>query len=59
MEEQVGEPHNPQRDLQALDLGEIAEVDLSWLVRRGEHHLRRQNMQSFPVPHPPLEYALQ
>lgn len=29
MKEQVGERHTPQRDLQALDLGKIAEVDLS------------------------------
>jgi hypothetical protein len=29
LEEQVEERHTPQRDLQALDLGEIAEVDLS------------------------------
>ena len=29
MEEPVGERHTPQRDLQALGHGEIAEVDLS------------------------------
>ena len=29
MEEQVGERHTPQRELQTLGLGEIAEVDFS------------------------------
>ena len=51
----VGKRHTPQRDLHPLDLGDIAEADLSLLIRQSEHHLRLRAMQCIPVPHPPLE----
>ncbi len=39
VEEHVRERFTAQGDLHPLELGEIAEANLTWLVRQGEHHL--------------------
>ena len=49
---------SPQGDLQPLDLGEIAEADLTGLIRQREHHPRRRAMESLRVLHPSLQVCL-
>ena len=55
----MGERLTGDRDLHPLELGEIAEGDLTGLVAQGEDHLRSWAMQRLPFPHPPLQGPLQ
>jgi hypothetical protein len=59
VEQQMGERLTGDRDLHPLELGEIAEGDLTGLVAQGEDHLRSWAMQRLPFPHPPLQGPLQ
>ncbi len=47
--QQVRKRFAPQGDLHPLDLGEIAEADLTQLVGLRDHQLRRWAMEGLPV----------
>jgi hypothetical protein len=46
--QQVRKRFSPQGDLHPFDHGEIAEADLSRLVRQRDHQLRRWAMEGLP-----------
>ena len=52
---QMGEGLTTQGDRNPFHPGEIAEADLTGLIRQREHHLRRRAMQRLPMLHPPLQ----
>jgi hypothetical protein len=59
MEQQMGEDLAGDRHLHLLELGEVAEGDLTGLIAQRKHHLRIRAMQRLPFPHPPLKGPLQ
>jgi hypothetical protein len=57
VKQQMGKRFAAQGDRHPFHPGEIAEADLTGLIRQREHHLRRRAMEGLPVLHPPLQGA--
>ena len=54
----MGKDCSANRDLDVLELGEVAEGDLSGLIAEREDHLRRRTVQRLPLPYPALDGAM-